>query len=237
MLFCRDPELIRWSPDFSSSGQPSPHWTKLVSDGVELCNSLEWTYWRQNPVQVRLCEQCGREGCEMGGYVHVSRLGRHLLWTRPWFEAAEERASPQYQPSAAVRRFGAVLIAQERWDDWYGRIAGVPRSRELPETRRIDLAAAWYGEVGIESLEEVLPTLEQRLGDGDPLDAARTLVRWVTASRTAPVEGELQPASASELRIETLRVDGFGDWAALATGPGLSFAFGREWVLAPAPLR
>src|SRR5688572_22598831 len=82
MIACEDAVLETWRPDFSSSSQRDPTWTRATCFGAVLCNSLEWPEWLENPVQVCLWEACGHAGCESGGYVHVSRLGSHMLWTR-----------------------------------------------------------------------------------------------------------------------------------------------------------
>ena len=83
MLLYDKPSLEKWSPDFSSSGQSSPVWTRLKYGQVELCNSLEWTDWTPNPVQVQICDACGTPGCASGGYVHISVLNDLVLWTVP----------------------------------------------------------------------------------------------------------------------------------------------------------
>lgn len=84
MLVCENADFDPWRPNFSSSEQPSPFWTKLICGGEQLANGLEDVDWFDEPaVQVELCESCGFGGCSSGGYVHVSRIGRHVLWTAP----------------------------------------------------------------------------------------------------------------------------------------------------------
>jgi len=83
MVLCDQPIIEKWSPDFSTSGVPDPHWTRLRHGQTVLCNSLEWIEWSGNPVQVELCDACGTVGCASGGYVHVSAFGNVVLWTMP----------------------------------------------------------------------------------------------------------------------------------------------------------
>src|SRR5262245_57164587 len=110
MKICSDIGLEKWRPDFSSSGQKSPTWTRSRCEGVELFNSLESTTWTENPVQVVLCDACGHEGCASGGYVHVSRLGDFVLWTTPQIDAEDEWKATQYYAAWPLRRFGSLAI-------------------------------------------------------------------------------------------------------------------------------
>ncbi len=76
MLYCRRPVTERWSPDFSDTSLSNPIWTYLSDERAILCNSLEWTDWSANPVQVEVCDQCGTSACASGGYVHISTFER-----------------------------------------------------------------------------------------------------------------------------------------------------------------
>src|SRR5262245_3369260 len=97
MLFCEEIHLDVWRPDFSSSGQSSPMWTRVTCLGNVLCNSLEWVQWEENPVQVVVCDSCGHEGCSSGGYAHLSRLHDWLVWTRPEIDEGDAWARDQYE--------------------------------------------------------------------------------------------------------------------------------------------
>src|SRR5688500_17319503 len=100
MLLCDAPEFERWKPDFSSSGQESPDWTRVTCAGELVTNALEWIDWEDLPVQAVLCEQCGVTGCELGGRVQLSRLGDHVLWTAPEIDTVRfELADREHQPS------------------------------------------------------------------------------------------------------------------------------------------
>ena len=110
MIIFDDIRLEKWRPDFSSSGQRSPDWTKLVYRDWIICNSIEHTDWSGNPVQVILCDQCGHEGCGHGNYVHVSRLGEHIIWARPQIEIADDYDANMYGMPHYLKDFGSILI-------------------------------------------------------------------------------------------------------------------------------
>jgi hypothetical protein len=120
VLVCAAPEFVPWRPDFSSSEQSSPHWTKPVRSGEQLTNAINAVDWLDegSAVQVELCESCGFAGCESGGYVHVSRLESHVLLTPPHVDLNDPFEWHQYRPSEPVRRHGAVAIKVEDWEAW-----------------------------------------------------------------------------------------------------------------------
>src|SRR5258708_21087094 len=115
MVFCDQPTLEKWSPDFSTSGLSNPLWTRVKYSGVELCNSLEWADWTVNPVQVQICDACGTLGCASGGYVHVSTLQDVVLWTGP---QCREIIEPVTLTATATERFGSVMIPRGVWDSF-----------------------------------------------------------------------------------------------------------------------
>jgi hypothetical protein len=128
VIVCASPEFVPWRPDLVSSGQPNPTWTKLVCDGVVLCNSLEWVDWVEDPVQVRICEACGIPGCEHGGYVRITRCGSHLLWTRPRVDTDDDWEPEELTLLNALEQAGAVLIPTAAWDGG-GSGSGLCRTR------------------------------------------------------------------------------------------------------------
>lgn len=81
MFVCDQLRTEVWHPDFSTSKQASPAWTRVTCRGLQITNSLEWADWEENPVQVILCDACGHQGCASGGYVHVSHLQRPVIGT------------------------------------------------------------------------------------------------------------------------------------------------------------
>jgi hypothetical protein len=187
VLICDRVESVSWRPDFSSSGQASPDWTRLECAGEVLANGLEWVEWEDEPVQVILCEQCGCAGCAEGGRIHLSRLGDHVIWSAP-----HER-NERWAPAPAVERHGAVAIPGATWDVW----ARVPRN--LPATQRRDLFAAWRGE---EALDEVREVADWFAAAPDAPIAGR-LVPIDDTDRTgvARVDGALVPVFAERLAL------------------------------------
>jgi hypothetical protein len=243
MLVCLEPKLVPWTPNLA--GQQPPRWTKLVCDEVELCNSLEESEWVNNPVQVQTCEACGTPGCASDGYVHVSRLGDHLLWTRPFFADPGGDLGAQYAPSDSLRRRGAVLIPRPAWSEWAKTFSNLLPFNHFPETRQIDLFHAWIAEARgagrVESLDALEPMLRERLLACDSIDVQEALrlvgafVNRVREDLLAKVDGHFRPASDAAARIETFYFDGPADedWPALAFMPSMTLAFGRDWVFEP----
>ncbi len=142
MFFCDNPTLEIWNPDFSTSGLPSPTWTRVKYGGVELCNSLEWTHWATNPVQVQICDVCGTAGCASGGYVHVSALGEIVLWTMPRREMSDAIEGKLFEASGVARR-GAIAFPNSVWTSLHAAALEVPETAVLPRSDGESICDAW----------------------------------------------------------------------------------------------
>src|SRR5438128_267339 len=78
-----------------------------------------------------------------GGWVHVSRLGRHVLWTPLELEHEDDLRAREYTPPAYLREHGALAVPVIDWDGWRERIPTMPQAAELPTTHRRELLRAW----------------------------------------------------------------------------------------------
>jgi len=235
--------LETWTPDFSSSDQENPTWTRARGLGVELCNSLERTEWMQNPVQVIRCEACDYTDCASGGYVHLSRLGDFVLWTTPQIDAGGDRAARQYAPASVVKRLGAAAIPESAWEEWRAWVPQLPAVSTFSSANGAALADAWSlgpGRPG--SISEIVPMLRARLLACDtmePDEAIDRVQRWIerlSDDAAIPVAGALRAPEAIGAQIETLYFDGSSehDWSALAIRGGADFLLlDREHAFIP----
>jgi hypothetical protein len=257
MLICETPKLVPWQPSFKSSGQGNPNWTKLVCDGVELSNAItciEWFDEDEPAVQVQLCEECGVAGCQSGGYVHVSRLGKHVLWTHPHVDPGDSFAAFQYRPSETIAAHGAVAFLVTQWNSWSEDLDGVPPASQFPGTTRRDLLSAWHSEAPLfgewDSPEELVSLARERTVAGEPsepsdaLESLDVLVQWFYEAPHDIVDGELAPLGSGEWIVQTLYVDVpdtfdrpvLREWSPLARHNGrVTPLFGGKLVLVPEP--
>jgi hypothetical protein len=223
MFVCDDVRAESWSPDFSGSAQASPIWTRVTCRGTQITNSLEWVEWSENPVQVILCDVCGHPGCESGGYVHVSRLGGHVLWSPAQVDPEDDYDGQIYAAPTILRTAGAFAVPVERWNEWAEAIPNVPPVDRLPAANHAAVADAWV--LGpARTTATVVTSLRERLVGGDTLDkeAAIVLVERALAhlSRNAQAPFEQSVVTVDEVsgRLETLYLDGPAevDWTAFA---------------------
>lgn len=255
MLVCDSPEFVAWRPDFSSSGQTNPQWTKLICDDVQLCNSIEWTEWLDElSVQVEVCEQCGYTGCASGGYVRVSRLAYHLIWTPPRLEHPDDAwEKEQYTPSSSLREHGAVAFAVADWENWRAQFPNLPPAEAFPRSERRDLCAAWAfsapftsdGAPGSDFLGMVREQIvaAELTTNEEALRRLGTLVTWFAADQDAFVDGELVRANEDD-RLEVLHLDvpdghttQLREWRPYAVHESrLTLPFSDRWVLTPGPI-
>jgi|GEM_PF-5881716 len=239
MLVCEAPELVSWRPDFSSSEQPDPSWTKLVCGGEEICNTLEAADWTDTwAVQVEVCAQCGYVGCSSGGWVHVSRLGGHLLWTPAEIDPRDDDGAWEYRPPGYLEEQGAVAIAIDQWERWRASLRDLPAAAAFEPTRRGDLRRAWQQPERFDLLAAESETTEEAAAN------LRAVADWL-AVVDVPVEGELVRAAAIGAPVETLFVDvpdtfdrpQLREWRPYAVVDGrLAPAFDGGWTIDPAPI-
>src|SRR5919201_6740045 len=168
VLVCTAPEFLAWRPDFSSTEQASPHWTRVVCGGEQLTNALNAVDWLNGEpaVQVELCESCGFAGCESGGYVHVSRLNSHVLWTPPHIdvnpsggtEAWRSRSTSGEPGGGSSRRSRAPRRSPGPPGATFS-LPGAARRPSSGSSTRPTISSSWYASVRSRPILLVSPTL------------------------------------------------------------------------------
>jgi hypothetical protein len=233
MIMCRDCTVETWSPDFSSSGQSNPIWTRVRFEGAELVNTLEWVDWGRNPVQVELCDACGTPDCRSGGYVHVSRFDGFVLWTAPQeINVADEWAVSQYEPASVLKKFGAIAVPDEKWKEWKAIAHDLPAPPVFPRANGRALAEAWaLGPGRPARLEVLIQMLRHRLVACDTLQPEEAIHRveywlsWFHDRGSVPIQATLESPDSLGATVETLYFDGPSseDWIAFARRGELEF--------------
>ena len=260
MLVCTTPQFVRWTPDFSSSEQSSPNWTKLVCGDVELCNGIEWIDWDDDPVQVRLCESCGHTHCEVGGYVRITRIGPHLLWTRPRITSDDAWEHSQFTLHHPLEQTGAVLIRVDDWNSWRDDGKALPEATIFPPASRWDLAQAWLMDApigranrfwkrsesrGVRSLEEAVQGVRETIVAADGTTTERAVAefdrvaQWLGEAPDEQIEGEVVETSQRGAAVHALHLDDgrVETWRAVAEHDGhLTPVLGETWMLTPEPV-
>lgn len=244
MLFCKRPNLETWSPNFSSSGLLNPTWTRVRCDGAELCNSLEFAEWRNNPVQVQICDACGTVGCASGGYIHLSAIDDVVFWTMPQLDKVDDETEARFFCATALMRFGAVAFPPDSWALIREAGSDVPDPRTLPYANGRVLLDAWVvGRGHPKAVDQLVPWLRAHLLAADSLDASAAIqwveywVSWFGQRAKTPLEGAIVETSAAEAEIEKFYFDGPGseDWPALAKYRNTFVpALGSDHIFAPA---
>ena len=240
MLVRPECNLDTWQPDFSSSGQASPLWTRLSAGELELANSLEAPEWGSNPVQVSVCESCGYPRCAQGGYVHIARTEGHVIWTRPRLDDDGTRDDPRISAASVAGEYGGVAFSAEVWNGWAGRFDSVPEHDSFPPFDMEGLLTAWWMNgpppvrssriVDIAVVEDLLLAADS-LETAEALDLARSLLMaW--DDEAAALGIDVVPLSAISARIENLHLDGGWTWPAFAlTGDTVFPAVSGDWVV------
>jgi len=249
MLVCSPLAVSVWSPDFSSSEQDSPKWTRITCDGAELINGLEAVAWGGPNIQVQVCEQCGTPDCASGGYVRVTRLADLVLWSAPRPELerdwSEDVAREQFTPSVVVQQHGGLLIPGAAWEELRRQDPDVPALAQLPASTRADVEPLWLADArhGRRFDETNRQHLRRAVLAAHPadLETATThverLARWFRAAPEAAIDGALQPVAGDDPALVTLYLhEPEREWTALYLVDGRpSPAFSGAWTLTPPP--
>jgi hypothetical protein len=116
--------------DFRSSGQGTYKATQLFFDDELFANATGLTDWDAAMFQVRVCEHCGIERCEPGGWVCVRALGSARLFAPCVFEDMED-----YFPPAILKRKGPALLAADLYRELRARLVALPETPERLSAR------------------------------------------------------------------------------------------------------
>jgi hypothetical protein len=249
MLVVELADVESWTPNFASSGQANPKWTRVRASGTEICDTLEGVEWLDNPVQVTLCDACGTPECASGGYTHISRVGPDLLWTAPQLDSDDAFEVDRRRTSFPVAHRGGLLIPEVEWRRWQKAVDTLPSTTTFPHANRRAIADAWrmgvVGRLRAGSVSDISSCLREYALASDSMELAdavatvRRLVEWALRSPEAPAQGQLVRASDFGTRVEVIYTDGKHeeDWPAFGhVGSRLAFALGREHVFVPADL-
>jgi len=225
---------------------PPVTWTRLTYDRWELTNGLESVQWLNEPersIQVRLCEACGIDHCEPGGWVSAVRLGDLLLWAPV---QADDELDPEYRPPPVVESAGAVAIPRREWDRLRATGLPLPSFERFPPAIWEDAAQAWLYEVppqarparfgGLRDVVESACAAEGPLGLDEARARCQELVEHCHRAWEEDVDATIVAAEREDIEGVTLYLDSPQQpaWAAFAlVGGQASISFGPRWVQCP----
>lgn len=223
--------------NFSSSGQPSRDVTQLVVGEIVFANAVELTDWRETDrLQLLVCESCGIEHCEPGGWLCPRSAGEYVVFIPAFPEMlGGESDRAEYAPPPYVSTKGIPVFDRGAYVALRERCSGLPAQERLPTLNGSDLVRALQWEAPMRALGRFpsSPEIRRDLVLAASDDDAATVVSEL--SRLLHEVGEmetvvLRPALANEKDV-TLYLDGPSspEWAPIV-------AAGREQnLLSPMP--
>jgi hypothetical protein len=97
----------RTTLDFSSSGQPSREVTQIFADGLLFANAAELSSWNEKRIQLIVCEACGIERCQPGGWLEPRLAGSDVIFAPAFSDMlAGESERTEYAPPPYVADSG-----------------------------------------------------------------------------------------------------------------------------------
>jgi hypothetical protein len=236
-MWCIDHfETRRVELDFSSSSQASREVTQITVGSVIFANAVELTSWGEARLQVLVCESCGIEQCEPGGWLCPRSAGDFILFVPAFSEIREgEDEQSEYAPPAYVGRVGIPVFARPAYALLRERCSELPPPEKLPAVSGIDLLHALQWEAPMRllgrfpSVPKVRRDLVLAASDGE-VDAVLASVSLSFKELSESAAVVLKPMGASDKAI-TLYLDGpaTSEWAPIVvTSSG-------EWLVTPLP--
>ena len=217
--------------DFSSSGQGSHPAVQLLADGRLLANAIDLIDWRDDPVQVRVCEECGTIRCATGGWLSFRRFGLHVLLIPAFSSLADDPA--EFRPPDLVSQHGFILISASAFQDMRRVVNELPAHEALsPLSRReaaLVLQAMAPGQVlGVFPSSPFLDSSRVVASDtGSPTEQVSALNTVLSGLSASSAEATPPLSSGSPVML-FLDLPGMPPWQPLidAEGPCLLLAPG-----------
>lgn len=242
MWIVRDIAFSSAALHFSSSGQPDRTVTQIVADGVVFANAAELTRWDEGSVQVIVCEACGYEQCQSGGWFAPRQAGELMVFVPLFDEMLEggwertEYAPPQYTESRGVPAFTRAVAEELR-----RQCPQLPAATRLPLLSGAELVRCvqWAALMGILGTFPDQVRLRREL-----LAAVSEDDQDEAVARLSAVVRELLGAPTVELRQDdgqahiTFYLDGpgFPSWSPIVhSADGDAFSPAPGWVATVAP--
>jgi hypothetical protein len=222
--------------DFRSSGQGVLDVTQLVVGGVLFVNAVQLTNWSNTTrLQMIVCESCGIEQCEPGGWLCPRSAGDYAVFV-PAFSAMLEghNGLTEYAPPAYVSSHGTPVLDRTAYSDFRER-TGLPALDQLPRLSSVELLYVLQWEAPgralgrFPSIPEVRSDLVLSTSAGDATKVVARLSRLLHEVREMG-SVVLRPKLVNEVGVG-MHLDGVGsqEW-------GFAVARGHdEWSLSPLP--
>lgn len=208
----------------------------MVVGPVIFANAVELTSWGESRLQVLVCESCGIEHCEPGGWLCPRSAGDFVLFVPAFSEIREgENEQTEYAPPPYVGTQGIPVFARPTYALLRERCSELPPPEKLPALSGIELVHALQWEAPMRllgrfpSVPEVRRDLVLATSEGE-VDAvlAGVALSFKELSESAAVV--LKPVGARDQAI-TLYLDGPAtpEWTpVVVTGSD-------RWLVAPMP--
>lgn len=227
----REVTARREALDFTSSGQGRYEALQILLDGQLFANAAGLTTWNDDRIQVLVCEACGIEHCEPGGWLTLRSAGTLRVFVPMFGEWNSEQDRMEYAPPKLVGQRGAPVFEPAVYGRFRDLISELPvtpppitgaEARELlmfeaPSGLRLDdgrlelarrLAAADDHE-----LEEAMDALLQVLVQ---LESSGQLMARPLTEEDEPIKLYLNDAAFSEWTPVALSKEGprllWGRW-------------------------
>jgi len=222
------PILAEWVLPIDPSTSRKVH--RLIFEGFQFSNIIEWAAWHDDLAWLWACEGCGGPECSGRGVAKIRRIEDQLVWMRTMAEDFPEN----WEETFSIEKQG--VIGRAAWEKI--QLLGIP----LPQFDffhplcREDLARLWLAEMPdrarVDNLTSLDVLLRGELAASHPLDhevarrRIQELTTWFTESPDEVVKGCIRRIDPPE-GLQTFFIDrtGYPEWAAFVASDRWTLAF------------
>lgn len=221
MWLVRDVTVQRATLDFTSSSGGHREVTQLLVDGVLFANAAELTDWSGARVQVLVCESCGIEQCEPGGWLAPRAVGDLIVFA-PAFEDMRGGDRTEYRPPHYVADKGIPVFSHALYERFLEVCNELPSFDALPPLCGRDLAWCLQLEAPRAALGifPALPELQDDMvlvtsdDDRRTVRALNEALRSIGACDAVRIESNRPGTAITPLYVDAPR--GASEWRTLA---------------------
>ena len=238
-----NPTIVKSSLDFSSSGQGRVKVSQLHGDNLVLMNALELMDWDTDRTQLLICEDCGTESCEPGGWVAL-RIADDRVLLIPAFEEMEQHewTLTEYAPPHYLKKRGAPYFDRTDYESLVATRKGFPalndikplQMHEAMRLAQMEMPFRMFGEPPELTLADA-KLLVVATSDGEPAEHLSTIENILRSNYESREPAVLRERGADE-EIIYLFLDAaeFTDWEALVrTEKGERLLLAESFVIEP----
>src|SRR5688572_2878995 len=190
--------------DFSSSGKAKRQFSQLVSNGLQLINTIELVDWDWEDTQLLICEGCGMTHCKSGDWVSIRRANSLIiLLPATEYVWGERRDRDEYRPPDYLKKHGLAWFDLSTYERLRSKHSSFPTVESIRKLNIREATLLFHSDVPVQLLGEppdvkAHPEAVVASSEGDYNEYLKQLEDLMRRQYTDTSDAALRPVSASD---------------------------------------